>query len=164
YEQRVTGLITAARCQLPLGRVVATALVATALAIGLAGCGGSSSSDSAGTRCTKPPAGIGPDADATLQDKNAGGTYCLSKGEVLTIFLHAPVSEERWGPFDVTPSRILTPRSTGVMTLPLGVSAGNFEAATTGTATLRSVRPPCDPPATNGCDTKHRWTARIVVP
>jgi hypothetical protein len=138
-------------------------LVAIVLGIAFAGCGGSTSSESGGTPCTKPPVGIGPDADATLQDKNAGGTYCLSKGEVLTVFLHAPVDEQRWGPIDVEPSRILTPRSTGVMTLPLGVSAGNFEAAKSGTATLRSVRPPCDPPATAGCDAEHDWTARVVV-
>jgi hypothetical protein len=128
-----------------------------------AGCGGSGSSSYLGPHCTKPPAGIGPDATASLQDKNADGTYCLSTGDVLTIFLHAPVDETRWGPIEVTPSRILTPRSTGVMTLPLGVSAGNFEAAATGTATLRSVRPPCDPPATTGCDAKHLWTTRVVV-
>jgi hypothetical protein len=163
HELVAAGLITAIRRRLPLRRTVATVLAATALAYGLAGCGGSSTSGGDTTRCTKPPAGVGPDADATLQDKNAGGTYCLGKGDVLTVFLHAPTGEERFGPVTATPKGVLEARSTGVMTLPLGVSAGVFAATGTGTVTLRSVRPPCDPPATNGCDAAHAWTARMVV-
>jgi len=106
---------------------------------------------------------VGPDATATLQDENAGGTYCLARGDVLTVFLHAPVDQDRWSPITATPSGILTARSNGAMTLPLGVTAGSFKASRTGTVALRSVRPPCRPPATAGCDATHRWSARLVV-
>ena len=82
---------------------------------------------------------------------------------MLTVFLHAPVDEARWGEIHATPANVLTARSTGVMTLPIGVTAGNFAATKTGTVTLSSVRPPCAPPATTGCDTKHSWSARVVV-
>jgi hypothetical protein len=127
------------------------------------GCGGSGSSDASAPRCTKPPSGVGPDATASLANKNAGGTYCLKQGDVLTVFLHAPVDEARWGEIATSPPNVLTARSTGVMTLPIGVTAGNFAATKSGTVTLRSVRPPCSPPAKTGCDAAHSWSARIVV-
>jgi hypothetical protein len=79
------------------------------------------------------------------------------------VFLHAPVNDDRWGPITPTPNGVLEARSTGVMTLPLGVTAGVFAAKQTGQVTLRSVRPPCAPPAAAGCDAAHEWSATIVV-
>src|SRR5262249_42037222 len=150
----------------PTSTRVERALLAASVAalVVLAGCGGSSdSSNASGPHCTKPPSGIGPDATASLENRNAGGTYCLKRGDVLTVFLHAPGDAERWSSIDVTPSNVLTPRSTGVMTLPLGVTAGNFVATKRGTAVLSAFRPPCTPPPTSGCDVQHSWTARVVV-
>lgn len=79
------------------------------------------------------------------------------------MFLHAPVDEARWGAITTTPAGVLEPRTTGVMTLPIGVSAGVFAATARGTVTLQSVRPPCAPPGDEGCDAAHRWTATVVV-
>lgn len=142
-----------------LAIVIVAAILAGALLVGCSVSGSSSGTP----RCTKPPRGIGPDADATLEDRNANGRWCLSTGQVLTVFLHAPVDEERWGAIRPNPDGVLIARSTGVMTLPLGVSAGVFVARTPGTVTLRSVRLPCAPPAAEGCDAAHRWTATVVV-
>jgi hypothetical protein len=134
---------------------IAITLLATA-------CGGGSGTSSA-PKCEKAHPGIGPDATATLQDGDSGGTFCLKQGDVLTIFLHAPVGEDRWGPITMPDHRVLKPRSTGVLTLPLGVTASVYTAAGAGTARLTSTRPPCKPPARSGCDASHEWSARVVV-
>jgi hypothetical protein len=135
--------------------MLAFALIASA-------CGGGSGS-SAQPSCEKAPEGIGPDAKATLQDADSGRTVCLKQGDVITVFLHAPVDEERWGPITTLDRGVLTVRSSGVMTLPLGVTAGVFLGAHQGTARLTSTRAPCSPPKSAGCDAKHQWSARVVV-
>jgi len=126
------------------------------------GCG-SGSGQSAAPKCGKAPAGIGPDANATLQDADSGRTVCLKPGEVLTVFLHAPVGEDRWSSVTTRARDVLAPRSTGVLTLPLGVTGAVYQAQNTGTAQLASMRPPCTSPGSTGCDPSHVWTARIVV-
>jgi hypothetical protein len=132
----------------------------------LAGCGDSGTSHTASApHCKKAPAGIGPDATATLQDQDAGGTYCLPLHGVLTVYLHAPVTEERWSDITATPSDgALAPRSTGVLTLPRGVTAAIYEARRRGTVALQSTRPPCSASSGSGCDASHSWSARVVVP
>ena len=140
------------------GAAVAASVV---VAVALAGCGGSSTSGQT-PRCEKPPAGIGPDADATLQDRDAGRTICLRTAKVLTVFLHAPIQEGRWGPIKATDGGVLEARSSGVLTLPLGVTAAVYRAAHPGTARLSSRRPPCGA-TTSACDAAHRWSARVVV-
>jgi hypothetical protein len=141
-------------------RLFAVSTIVLAL-IGSA-CGGGSSS-SAGPACEKAPEGIGPDANATLQDVDSGRTVCLASGDVLTVFLHAPVDEERWSPITTQDRSVLTPRSSGVLTLPIGVTAAVYRGAEKGTARLTSTRPPCSPPAKSGCDAAHEWSARVVV-
>jgi hypothetical protein len=131
-------------------------------AVAVAGCGGSSGS-SVQPACEKAPAGIGPDANATLQDADAGRTVCLKPGEVLTVFLHAPVGEARWGTITAANHAVLSSRSSGVLTLPIGVTAAVYRAGKTGTTRLVSTRPPCSPPQVTGCDTAHEWSAHVVV-
>ena len=143
-------------------RLVAASAVVLAL-VGSACGGGSSSSSSAAPKCEKAPEGIGPDANATLQDEDSGRTVCLRQGDVLTVFLHAPVGEDRWRPITTHDGGVLTPRSSGVLTLPLGVTAAVYGGAKKGTATLTSTRPPCSPSNSAGCDAKHKWSARVVV-
>jgi hypothetical protein len=142
-------------------RCLAAALIIIA-AVGL-GCSSGGNEAAPVPKCEKPPEGIGPDADATLQDGDAGRTVCLKQGDVLTVFLHAPVNEERWRQITTADHAVLAPRSSGVLTLPLGVTAAVFAATGKGTARLESTRPPCSPPATSGCDASHRWSARVVV-
>ena len=129
-------------------RLFAVSTIVLALVGGA--CGGGSSS-SAAPRCEKAPEGIGPDANATLQDADSGRTVCLKQGDVLTVFLHAPVGEDRWRPIATHDGDVLTPRSSGVLTLPLGVTAAVYSGAKKGTATLTSTRP------------AHKWSARVVV-
>ena len=135
---------------------------AIVLALVASGCGGGSSS-SAAPKCEKAPEGIGPDASATLQDEDSGRTVCLRQGDVLTVFLHAPVGEDRWRPITTQDNGVLAPRSSGVLTLPLGVTAAVYAGAKKGTARLTSTRPPCSPSKAAGCDGSHEWSARVVV-
>ena len=76
--------------------------------------------------------------------------------------LHAPVREDRWGPIKATDGGVLEARSSGVLTLPVGVTAAVYRAAHPGTARLSSRRPPCGA-TTSACDAAHRWSARVVV-
>jgi hypothetical protein len=131
-------------------------------AVAVAGCDGSTGS-SVQPACEKAPAGIGPDANATLQDADAGRTVCLTPGEVLTVFLHAPVGEARWGTITAANHAVLSPLSSGVLTLPIGVTAAVYRAGKTGTTRLDSTRPPCSPPEVTGCDAAHEWSAHVVV-
>ena len=135
---------------------------AIVLALVGSGCGGGSSS-SAAPKCEQAPAGIGPDANATLQDEDSGRTVCLRQGDVLTVFLHAPVGEDRWRPITTHDGGVLTPRSSGVLTLPLGVTAAVYRGEREGTVRLTSTRPPCSPSKPAGCDAAHAWSARVVV-
>jgi hypothetical protein len=135
---------------------------AIVLALVASGCGGGSGS-SAAPKCEKAPEGIGPDANATLQDEDSGRTVCLRQGDVLTVFLHASVGEDRWRPITTQDGDVLTPRSSGVLTLPLGVTAAVYSGAKKGTARLTSTRPPCSPSKSAGCDASHEWSARVVV-
>lgn len=146
-----------------MGRARRLGAVVVLVALTLAGtaCGGDGSSSL--PPCEKAPAGIGPDATATLQDSDAGRTVCLRRGDVLTVFLHAPVEEDRWSPVRTDDRSVLVARSSGVMTLPLGVTAAVYGAARSGVARLTSTRPPCAPPSPSGCDAAHRWRARVVV-
>lgn len=113
--------------------------------------------------CQKAPEGIGPDANATLEDGDSGRTVCLAQGDVLTVFLHAPVGEDRWAPITTRDRGVLTPQSSGVLTLPLGVTAAVYRGKEKGTARLVSTRPPCSPAAKSECDASHAWSARVVV-
>ena len=88
---------------------------------------------------------------------------CLRQGDVLTVFLHAPVGEDRWRPITTQDGGVLAPRSSGVLTLPLGVTAAVYGGGKKGTATLTSTRPPCAPSKSAGCDASHEWSARVVV-
>jgi hypothetical protein len=143
----------------PFAAAIAMILVVVATACG----GGSGSSSTSAPKCEKAPEGIGPDAKATLQDADAGRTVCLNQGDVLTVFLHARQGEDRWGPITTSDRHVLKPRSSGVLTLPIGVTGAVYAGAGKGTARLTSTRPPCNPPSRSGCDAAHEWTARVVV-
>ena len=124
---------------------------------------GSSHSGASAPACRALPEAIAPDTVGTLQDGDRNGTFCIHRGDVVAVFLHAPTGDARWGPVTADPASAVVPRTTGVMTLPLGVTAAIFEARRTRTVTLRSVRAPCDEGASSGCDTAHQWTARLVI-
>lgn len=136
------------------GRLRAALLLVLIPLLAAACSGGGSGTASKKATCQKPPAGIGPDATATLTDADQSGTWCLKKGDVLTVYLKVPLAaqDRGWAPIKVSSTSVLTRRPGGVQTLVRGVTAGIFEAKATGTATLTSSRP-------DGAT----WTATIVV-
>jgi hypothetical protein len=125
-------------------------------------CGGGSSASRL-PHCVAAPTGIGPDASPTVQTGDSGKTICLATHKLLTVFLYTPAQEDRWGPITTDGGGVLEPRGAGSSALPLGVTAAVYQAARKGTARLISVRRPCTPPATTGCDAAHHWTMRVIV-
>jgi hypothetical protein len=124
----------------------------------LAGCA-SKTPPSTTPPCNSPPPGIGPDAGATLQNADDGTTVCLSKGEVLTVYLRVPLgqaSTRKWSAVTET-GDALDARSNGVQTLVRGVTGAIFVGATRGVAVLSSTLH-CPP----GCAPK-TWRATVVV-
>ena len=109
------------------------------------------------------PAGIGPDAKATLQLADAGKTVCLRHGDVLTVFLAAPPDEVAWTPIRTSSRRVVEPRSVGVLTLVRGVTGAVFRASARGIATLTSTRPPCTRQTIKSCDAAHVWRATVEI-
>jgi hypothetical protein len=134
------------------------------LVAGLVACsGGGARSTTALPHCVKGPAGIGPDAAATLQLEDVGTTICLASGKVLTVFLKAPVDEPMWAPIRASNTNLLQPGNTGILTLVRGVTGAVFRAKAHGLMTLSSTRPPCPKAGDPSCDAQHSWTARVVV-
>jgi hypothetical protein len=131
----------------------------------LASCGGGGATAAKLPSCVQAPAGIGPDAGATLQLADLGHTVCLRHGEVLTVFLAAPVGEPMWASVTSANRKVLAPRSSGVMTLVRGVTGAVFAGGDRGVTELTSTRPPCAAGGANAkqCDASHGWYAKVVV-
>jgi hypothetical protein len=84
-------------------------------------------------------------------DESSSGAYCLAVGSSIDVYLHAP-GTARWSPVTSSAPDVLGPQRTGVLTAPVGVTAGIFGGLRAGTATLSSSRP-------DGAT----WTVTIVV-
>ena len=99
-----------------------------------------------------------------MQIEDKGKTVCLEAGQELTVFLGVPLEEEaaRWGAINASDSSVLEALSSGVLTLPRGVTGAVYLAKKKGVAQLDSVRPPCAGPAA-GCSPDRVWHATVVV-
>jgi hypothetical protein len=134
-------------------------LAAALVVVLLAACGSKAKTSSSLPACQPLPEGIGPDAAGTVQLEQNGGTFCLRRGDVLTVFLKGSPDDEaaKWQPIRASDSNVLEPRSTGVMTLVRGVTGGIFAGGKQGWATLTSTRSSC--PSGTLCT----WKATVVV-
>jgi hypothetical protein len=129
---------------MPVRRVPARLALAIVVLVACAGCGSSNSASPPTTTTTAcrpahPPEY--PTTDAALDDADAGGTWCVSVGQTLTVTLHAPVAQSRWAPVTSSDPTVLMPVSNGVVTLVRGVTATFFAVRKPGTVTLSSTRP-----------------------
>lgn len=108
--------------------------------------------------CRKPPAAAVPGAAGAL-DETDSGTFCLAVGERIDVFLTAPGGHRpgatRWAGITTSDARVLAPRSSGILTAPVGVTPGVFQALAAGTAELTS-----DVPAAGG---RRSWHVTILV-
>lgn len=86
-----------------------------------------------------------PGRTFTITEKDSGRVFCVVSGTGIYVFLHGTRANP-WGP--ITPSSPgLRRRASGVMTLPVGVTGGYFQAASLGTVKLTSVRRACPSPS-----------------
>jgi hypothetical protein len=161
-EQRVQQRRWRLRHQLPLRLPALSVAAITVVVAGLMACGGGTTT-AALPHCAKPPAGIGPDATATLQLSDNGSTVCLASAATLTVLLHAPPGEAPWSAPMTSNPGILTSTPNGALALPIGVTGAAFRARERGIATISAVRSPCTTKTIATCDAGHHWRARIVV-
>jgi hypothetical protein len=108
----------------------------------------------------RPP--IGPDVTTSLVNADRGATLCLHRGDVVSVYLNAPVDTARWARIGSSKGSVLTRRAGNAVTLARGVTAAVFAAAKTGVTELSAVRAPCSD-AHGTCDADHSWTAVVVV-
>jgi hypothetical protein len=105
----------------------------------------------------RPPTGS---TTVTLQDADAGKTVCVQRGDEIDVFLHA-AAIPRWSAVRSSSNRVLAPKATGRLALPVGVTGAVYAVEGRGRARLASHRAPCAPPRPRGCDAAHRWTVRV---
>jgi hypothetical protein len=124
------------------------AAVLLALCLAASGCG---STGPAPAACQSPAEAVMPGVAGTL-DETSTGTYCVSTGQILDVFLHASTPANRWTPIASSQPDVLAPQRTGVLTAPVGVTPGIFAAMRAGSAQLSSSQP-------NGPS----WSVTVIV-
>jgi hypothetical protein len=91
--------------------------------------------------CTKLPAADIPGAVGTVTEADSG-TFCLPLGQRVDVFLTVPGGPgskgPRWSPAASSDRTVLAPRTSGILTAPLGVTPGVFQSLRPGTVTLTS--------------------------
>jgi hypothetical protein len=118
---------------------IVAATVACGLS-GLAGCAGQAPG-AAAPSCRQPSESVLPNTSGSL-DETSAGAYCLRVGEAVAVFLHGQSTARlRWAPISSSDQVVLAPKSTGVLTAPIGVTPGIFAGRTPGTAKLSSSQP-----------------------
>jgi len=117
-----------------------TAVAIAAAAAALTGC--SSAKHAATPTCRHAHAPDYPTVDASLGDRDAGRSWCVTVGQTLTVTLHVPVAQSAspWAPITASGPAVLEPVSNGVASLPRGVTATFFAVRKPGVATITSTR------------------------
>ena len=106
--------------------------------------------------CRKPAPADVPGAAGALTQADSG-TFCLALGSQIDVFLTAPGGQKpgvtRWTPVSTSAPHVLAPRTSGILTAPVGVTPAVFQALTPGTAALTSNVP----------GTAHTWHVTILI-
>lgn len=121
-------------------------VVALAALIPVAGCAHTTANGATTGATSTPPASastgtagcVRPRLTITSADNNK--TLCVTTGTVITVMLRGTPSD-KWTPIHSS-SIAVTPRVDPALTLQAGVTGAAFDAATPGTATISSTRPP----------------------
>ncbi|MEU5429369.1 hypothetical protein AB0H73_27785 [Streptomyces olivoreticuli] len=139
----------------PIARI---SLAATALAplvlTGCSGTAGPAAHPSSAPACHAPGKAILPHTDGTITENDNGARVCLAKGQEIAVFLNARSKDSRalWQPVTAQPSSAVRRGDSGVMTLPIGVTAALFTPTAAGDIHLASHR-----------DSGGTWAATLVV-
>lgn len=127
----------------PAGVFPVAVLAAAAMTSGCAGTAAAHSTPPAAA-CRALPAAVLPHAAGSLSQADTG-TYCLSLGRQVDVFLTAPgdhpAQSARWSPVTSSSPNVLTATSSGVLTAPMGVTPGIFVGTARGTAVVASRLP-----------------------
>jgi hypothetical protein len=114
------------------------------------------SAASAARSCTTPPAADVPGAAGALTQADSG-TFCLAVGQQIDVFPTSPQGQKpgvpRWTPVTASAPHVLAPRSSGILTAPVGVTPGIFQAMAPGTVQLTSALP----------GSGHTWHVAILI-
>jgi len=127
------------------------AVAVLALCLVVSGCARTGSGGPSPVPCRSLSEAALPDSAGTL-DESSSGTYCLTVGQTVDVFLHGTGTSVRWTPIASSRPDVLAPQRTGVLTAPVGVTPGIFTAMRAGTAQLTSSQP-------NGPS----WSVTVVV-
>jgi uncharacterized protein YceK len=117
--------------------LLAVTLVAASV---LSGCSSAKTTTSA---CRPAHAPEYPTTDAALTDGDAGGTWCVTVGQIVTVTLHVPLAQSSspWQPITPSDTHVLEPVSNGVVSLVHGVTATFLAVREPGVVTIGSTRP-----------------------
>ncbi|RLV01274.1 hypothetical protein CTZ27_12190 [Streptomyces griseocarneus] len=121
------------------------ALTALAL-LALPGCSGGAGQHAehspSPSPCRAPRKAVLPHTDGMLTEDDGGARVCAKRGQVIAVFLNAHTQDRQdfWTPITAHPEKSVRRENTGVMTLPIGVTAALFSPTATGDVELASRR------------------------
>jgi hypothetical protein len=138
----------------PRGRfALLAALTFSAAGCGSAGHSPASDAPSSPPACRAPEAAVLPHTAGSLSETDSGA-YCLAAGQVLDVFLTAPMNTApantaspntapaiRWSRISTADTAVVGYGNSGVLTPPINVTAGVFRGLTRGVTTLSSTLP-----------------------
>jgi len=131
--------------------------VASLLAI--AGCG----SVGASRVSPSPSPTTSSGANLELADADAGKTFQLRTGQVVSVALHQPAGYTAWTGLQSTNSAVLAPKVDTRRLAVRGVTLGRFRAVAAGTAQLQAASALSCPPQQVCPALARAWTVTIQV-
>lgn len=93
--------------------------------------------------CRAPEAAVLPQTAGSLSETDSGA-FCLASGQVLDVFLTTPANHApgtRWSQISTADTSVVGYGNAGVLTPPVNVTAGVFDALRRGATTLSSTLP-----------------------
>ena len=131
------------RTLLNVSVLVAAALLAVGCTSTSAGPQALPSTPASLPACRAPEAAVLPQAAGSLTETDSGA-FCLAAGQILDVFLTAPANSApgtHWGQIKIDDVSVVGYRNSGVLTPPIGVTAGVVAGERRGATTLSSSLP-----------------------
>src|SRR5947199_9400723 len=140
-----------------MARVTGVLWVASLLTI--AGCG----SMAGGRASASPSSSANSPASLALTDADAGKSFQLRTGQVVSITLHQPKGYAPWTGLHSTDPAVLAPRVDTRRLAARGVTLGSFGATAAGTAQLQATTAVSCPPSQVCPALARAWMVTIQV-
>lgn len=106
----------------------------------LTGCVAQAAVQPQAPECRPPGKAVLPHTSGTLTKADNSALICLAPGQQIAVFLSAPPDNpsDRWQPITAQPDTAVKRGNSGVMTLPVGATAGLFIPTAPGRIELSS--------------------------